>query len=295
MSYSDWMAKWGIRTRESWLTARWIGGSSGFQPAAITHMTEHYMGENGVDVSDTPRLLNRIQASYAVARGYDVGYSFAVDESGILWELRGLRVMAASDGWPEINVQTVSCLAMRPNIGDDLLPVMVTAQQTLMAAVRDYLGRDVPHWVKHRDVNPGTGCCGIPIGVRVDTGQLEPNSAPAPPTVVDMPTLITVPGVITLVSTSSPPTHIEVYWVDTQDEANRLSADINVAKQSITPQQCKGIRLNGRIPPEYAGLFKEIVGAPPGWPGGPPASPVSGPVQEHTHDIQIGGSGNVRR
>jgi GH25 family lysozyme M1 (1,4-beta-N-acetylmuramidase) len=86
----------------------------------------------------------------------------------------------------------------------------------------------------------------------------------------DMPTLITVPGVVTLISTTPPPTHIEVMWVDTQEEANRLAADPNIAKQTITQEQCKGIRLNGRIRGDLAGLFKEIIGAPPGWPGGPP-------------------------
>ena len=99
MSYTDWLHDYSIMVREDWLQGTpWIGGSPNFQASKVDHMTKHYMGGNNIDCSDIPRLLRNMQNDYRNSRGYDLGYSFGSDQAGNLYEIRGLRVRAASDG-----------------------------------------------------------------------------------------------------------------------------------------------------------------------------------------------------
>ena len=179
MSYTDWLARNGIMQRETWLQATpWIGGSPSFSAGSVDHMTKHYMGGNGIDCSDIPRLLRNMQNDYRNSRGYDLGYSFGSDQAGNLYEIRGLRVRAASDGHESTNTTTVSCLGMSPNTYDPMSPQMEAADERLMAAVREYC--NAGHWIGHRDAY-GTSCPGDPWYAKVTAGELEPGGAPPQP------------------------------------------------------------------------------------------------------------------
>lgn len=179
MSYADWLNANGIMVREEWLQATpWIGGSPNFSKNSVDHMTKHYMGGNGIDCSDIPKLLRNMQNDYRNSRGYDLGYSFGSDQAGNLYEIRGLRVRAASDGSEETNTTTVSCLGMSPNTYDEMSPQMESADAALMAAVREYCNAE--HWIGHRDAF-STSCCGDPWYEKVCAGDLEPSGTPPPP------------------------------------------------------------------------------------------------------------------
>jgi hypothetical protein len=182
MNYSSWLSASNIMPREEWLKSTpWIGGSPKFAANQVQHMTKHYMGGNGINCGNIPQLLRNMQNNYRVSRGYDLGYSFGTDQLGNKYEIRGLRVRAASDGGVSTNTITVSCLGMSPNMFDPMTPEMEYADESLMNAVREWCS-GAQHWVGHRDVF-GTSCPGNPWYDKVTAGELEPTTWPPPPVV----------------------------------------------------------------------------------------------------------------
>lgn len=96
---------------------------------------------------------------------------------------------------------------------------------------------------------------------------------PPQPIGVDVPTLITVTGVCTLVSPSSPDVHVLAVWVDSQAEVDELATLVQQGKmqiQTITPQQCHGIHLLAKphFPTSLDSLFRGVYRSGPG-PQGP--------------------------
>lgn len=57
-------------------------------------------GDPGEHAEDLPAYLRAIQRDYTLNRGYSIGYGFAVDWLGGVWELRGYDIRnAANRGW----------------------------------------------------------------------------------------------------------------------------------------------------------------------------------------------------
>jgi hypothetical protein len=102
----------------------------------------------------------------------------------------------------------------------------------------------------------------------------------------DVPTVITVTGTMTLISPSSPGTHVTAFWIRTNDELVHWNAgDYGpVDHQEISTDQCGGIRLSGPCPMELRHLFHSD-------------SPFDGTdatgVPQHVHDFSAGFSGTV--
>jgi N-acetylmuramoyl-L-alanine amidase len=167
-------------SREQWLAVAWLGGSPAFQAASIDHMTAHYAGANGLNVGTQTQdeaMLNAMQNDYRTNRGYDLGYSYCIAMDGTVYEIRGQRVRAASDGYENTNTETVSTLFLLPNETSDLTSAQILAAQELMTLVRrTCLGAQ--HWVGHRDEYP-TSCPGDIIYHYVTTHRLEPTMQPA--------------------------------------------------------------------------------------------------------------------
>lgn len=160
-----------IVSRSQWLTVPWLGGSPAFEPNAVTHMTAHYAGGT-IPVNNIPLLLNNMQNDYRVNRGYDLGYSYAIDPNGIVYEVRGIQVRAASDGAAETNRVTVSALFICPTVTSPLTGNQVTSAQNLMAYIRSFAPGAL-HWIGHRNVY-ATACPGDVIYRYVTSGILEP-------------------------------------------------------------------------------------------------------------------------
>jgi hypothetical protein len=71
---------------------------------AITQPVAHYTaadnlidGDPGEHIGDMPRYIGNIQRDYATSRGYSVGYLFAIDYLGGVWELRGFDYKSAAN------------------------------------------------------------------------------------------------------------------------------------------------------------------------------------------------------
>lgn len=102
---------------------------------------------------------------------------------------------------------------------------------------------------------------------RIDRNEVTPGkgmpvwfpggTTPTPPQPIggDVSTLITVQGLMMIVSPSSPPVHTHASWVQTEAEVNELNGIPEVAKQSISSDQCHGIRMLGPCPAELRSFF----------------------------------------
>lgn len=63
--------------------------------------------------TNIPQYLQRLQRAYLLSRGYSLGYSFAIDWRGYVWEIRGFDYRPASNNgdngvWGPINVNKIS-------------------------------------------------------------------------------------------------------------------------------------------------------------------------------------------
>lgn len=91
-------------------------------------------------------------------------------------------------------------------------------------------------------------------------GRTNTQPQPIPnPGGTELPTIITVTGVMELISPTPPPTHVSAFWVRTEAETNAWIRGDNgpVSQQTISPEQCKGIRLSGPCPDNLKPLFHE--------------------------------------
>ena len=136
-------------------------------------------GDPGERADDLPAYLRSMQSSYLSSRGYSVGYNFAVDWLGGVWELRGFDVRcAANKGWNERSI-AVLCLV------DGQDPLTVEALRSVNAIYAEANRRYRPLALKgHRDVG-ATQCPGTGIYAQIRAGLIRPQARPpiepAPP------------------------------------------------------------------------------------------------------------------
>jgi hypothetical protein len=78
----------------------------------------HYTGAATVSQSNIPALLRSKQKYWVDTRGYSLGYSFAVDRSGGVWQIRGWEYQSAAN--KDHNATTVPVLMLVD--GDDMAP-----------------------------------------------------------------------------------------------------------------------------------------------------------------------------
>ena len=163
-------------------------------PAEVQGVAIHWNGPAVPNVS-TAAYLRGIM-NYHRAKGWaDVAYNFAVDQKGDLWELRGVRARSGANGSTSANRTHVAILAC---IGEGQRPTAAMLQgiRDAVALVRaTYPNARAIR--THNQVRPEpTACPGPDLSHAVNTGALEPRSAPQPttpkpadtlPEVTDMP------------------------------------------------------------------------------------------------------------
>ena len=122
-------------------------------------------------MSDTAQYLRNMQKSYVDRRGYSLGYSVAVDQQGISWEIRGTDyIPAANVGY---NDSTWVILAL-VDWQDECNPKMVETIRRLVAWARQQTGEDTPV-IGHKDL-ASTQCPGTGIYNQIRNGTFEPVS-----------------------------------------------------------------------------------------------------------------------
>lgn len=128
----------------------------------------HYTADGQVG-RDTAAYLRAIQSSYVRSRGYSIGYSYAIDQSGICWELRGEAFMPAATA--NHNSHTVAVLmlvdAAHP-ANDDMVVRMRRLVEQFESRTNRALGI-----VGHRDLG-ATACPGEGLYSQVRTGTFNP-------------------------------------------------------------------------------------------------------------------------
>lgn len=126
-------------------------------------------GDPGEHAEDLPAFLRAIQRDYEINRGYSIGYGFAVDWLGGVWELRGYDFKnAANRGW---NHRTLPVLCLVDG-ADPLTDLALHSVRALYAEAQRRTGREL-HLVGHRDIG-ATACPGGGIYGQIQLGLIYP-------------------------------------------------------------------------------------------------------------------------
>lgn len=191
--------------RSEWQDSEYPITGPAADQSAITTAVVHYTaaedlpdGDTGETVEDVAALLRRIQRSYSTGRGYSIGYRWAVDWLGGVWQLRGWEFKsAANKGNPDItgvanfNVYSEPILCLVD--GNDMAsPMMVRSVQAIIAESQRRSGRTF-RVVGHGDID-ATGCPGAGLRAQVKAGVFVPSPdvptpPPPPPTIPGDPTM----------------------------------------------------------------------------------------------------------
>jgi hypothetical protein len=160
------------RSRADWEAAGYMVAqhtkSRAVRWSDVDRVVVHYTADRRA-MADTAQYLRNMQKSYVDRRGYSLGYSVAVDQSGVSWEIRGTDHMpAANVGW---NDRTWVILAF-VDWQDACNPAMVDTIRQLVGWAREQVGRDIPV-VGHRDI-ASTRCPGDGIYNQIKNGTFEP-------------------------------------------------------------------------------------------------------------------------
>jgi hypothetical protein len=140
----------------------------------ITTIPAHYTAM-AVVPDNTKVVLRSIQRDYTVNRHYSIGYNFAIDKAGAVWECRGVKIKCAANVKCNDFTMAVLCLV------DGSQPMnakMVKSFKELGAYLQDYFGRSL-QVVGHRDIG-ATACPGDGIYAQVKAGKLTPGTTPTP-------------------------------------------------------------------------------------------------------------------
>ena len=142
--------------------------------STITLIPAHYTAMTTVP-QDTKQVLRNIQADYSTHRRYSIGYNFAIDQKGLVYECRGYDIKCAANAGH--NEETIAVLCMVDG-AQPMNAAMVTAFKALGADIQRRCGRKLKV-VCHCDIGK-TACPGIGIIAQVSSGKLTPGDTPAP-------------------------------------------------------------------------------------------------------------------
>lgn len=151
--------------------------------STIRLLPAHYTAM-AVVPDNTPLLLRNIQRDYTVNRGYSIGYNFAVDKTGAVYECRGFDIKCAAN--VNRNDETIAILCLVDG-AEPMNPDMVVAFKALGAEAERRMGRSLTV-VCHCDIG-ATACPGSGIVAQVKAGLLKPADPPPPIEVIPPPIL----------------------------------------------------------------------------------------------------------
>lgn len=156
----------------------------------ITTAVVHYTaaddlidGDPGEHADDLPAYLRAMQASYLRTRGYSLGYMFAVDWLGGVWQIRGWEFQSAANKGH--NGYTLPILLLVDG-ADPATPEAVRAVRWLIAEGGKRAGRDLAikgHGQLYAETGIGTptACPGVGLQAQVNAGVFSPQPDPPDP------------------------------------------------------------------------------------------------------------------
>lgn len=187
-----------FHTRESWQDQRYPVFGPLDNPADNDTIVIHYTaadnlidGDPGEHASDLPAYMRAMQRSYVLNRGYSLGYLFAVDWLGGVWQIRGWEFQSAAN--KDHNGHTWPIL-MLVDGADSATPEAVRSVQLIGYEASRRAGR--PQAVKghgqlrvETGVGTATACPGVGLQAQVNAGVFSPKAPPpVPPVVPEIPT-----------------------------------------------------------------------------------------------------------
>jgi hypothetical protein len=133
-------------------------------------------GDPGEHAEDLPGYLRAIQRDYRNRHSFSIGYSWAVDWLGGVWELRGWEYRPAATGGKKVgggvNQRSFAVLCLVDGNDPLTVPYAVGAFRRIVAEVEARCARSV-HIGSH-DEYDWTGCTGDGIRAQIAAGLLRP-------------------------------------------------------------------------------------------------------------------------
>lgn len=165
---------WVDRQRSAWEESEYrIADHTTSRPldwSRVDNIVIHYTGSQTVN-RNTAELLKGSQRSYVNNRGYSLGYSVAVDQDGVSWEIRGTDFIPAANK----NYNGVTwVIQVLVDWQDGCNRQMVETVRDLVWFARHNIGRDVPV-IGHRDIG-STRCPGDGVYDQVQRKVFEPQA-----------------------------------------------------------------------------------------------------------------------
>ena len=165
---------------------------SGNNDTCVVHYTgadDLIDGDPGEYASQLPQYLANIQKSYVERRGYSIGYSFAVDWLGGVWQLRGWEFQSAANR--NHNDHTIPILVLVDG-QDGTTPEAAKSIRNIVREATRRAGRKVMAVTGHgRLSGAATQCPGLGLLSQLDRGLFNPSNYPfdnvAPPQVPEFP------------------------------------------------------------------------------------------------------------
>ena len=146
--------------------------------ARVDSIVIHYTAAETAD-TDTARWLAQMQRSYVNGRGYSLGYSAAVDQNGVCWEIRGTDHIPAATKNENGHTFAILQLVDWQNPANEL---MIERTRRMVSELRQQNRMTI---TGHRDWG-ATRCPGNGVYHQIETGTFEP--VPTPPTPPAPPT-----------------------------------------------------------------------------------------------------------
>lgn len=133
------------------------------------HYTAAATMPTGVNPTMVANVLRAMQRDYSTNRNYSLGYGFAVDQAGGVWEIRGFDIKSAANrDW---NHRTIPVVCLVSGAG----PLSEAARHSvraLYAEAERRTGRKL-NIVGHRDIG-ATSCPGAGIYGQIQLGLITP-------------------------------------------------------------------------------------------------------------------------
>jgi hypothetical protein len=165
--------------RSTWVDPRYPVKGPAVEWAKVDTAVIHYTADDDVPNGDVPAAvaayLRNIQYSYVTNRGYSIGYLFAVDQTGAVWQLRGWEFKSAANAGH--NDHTFPIL-MLVDGNDRATWEAIVAVRWLIGDAQKLAERALTI-VGHGDIG-ATACPGVGLRVQVKAGVFTPAPEPAP-------------------------------------------------------------------------------------------------------------------
>jgi len=184
----------------------------------------HYPGGGSFEPltdDQVAKYLRGIQASYLDGRGYSIGYSFGVAQSGSTWELRGNDINPASNPGRKLNAGNFNDVSRSifVMVGNDN-EASPEAVATINAIIATRPGWPV---VTHGDVDY-TACCGTGLIAQVRAGTIGQQVAPPKTSQPDITPMTDEDDMLNATSLWRPEGYANIFAV-TPDGARHLGGE----------------------------------------------------------------------